>query len=159
MVPLVTSHPAVDAVLAGMGAATLSAGFLGLVWRIARPHVRTWVDAQLAPIREDLETVRHEVKPNGGASLKDRAVQAHDAASSADEKLDHINATLHRIGRQVTQVDGRQRVTQSVLDQHVSESSRYLASVREILAESGIRLPSTTEAETEDPYPEREDLT
>lgn len=130
-----------DAVLAGMGAATLIAGFLALVWRIARPHVLMWVERQLAPIREDLETVRLEVKPNGGASLKDAAASAQESAESADAKLDQLRDSIHRVGRQVRRVEGRNMLTQSVLDQHVKESATYLRALSRELRHHGMHAP------------------
>lgn len=130
-----------EVMLYGMGAVTTAAGFLAVVWRIARPHVLSWLEAQFRPIREDLEQVRAEVKPDHGDSLKDRAAAASEAATSADEKLDQLKGSVHRLGRQLDKVDARGQITKSVLDQHVSESSDYLRSIRGVFAEAGITLP------------------
>lgn len=139
-----------EAVLSGMGAATLVATFLALVWRVAKPHVLGWVDRQLAPIRSDLEAVRSEVKPNGGASLKDAAAQAQESAVSADTKLDDLRATVHRVGRQVQRVEGLNTITAGVLDQHVRESSKYLRQLGHVFEELGIDAPQWGETEEDE---------
>lgn len=148
---MTSGRAALDALLYGMGAATMLAGFSALVWRIARPHVVAWFDRQLAPIRQDLEAVRGEVKPDGGESLKDAAATAAATASSADAKLDQLRHSVHRVGRQVQRVEGQALVTRGILDQHVRESSRYQRSLGHVFRELGVDPPQWgTETEIED---------
>lgn len=116
-----------EIILFGMGAASTCGAFAVIVWRVARPHVARYVESVVRPIAEQVAQVSEEVKPNHGTSLHDRARNAHDAASSADRKLDDLTLNV--------------RAIQRTLDQHVGESRTYLAVSREILSGHGINLP------------------
>lgn len=118
-----------ELVVFSAGTVVTLAGFLAIVWRIARPHVAHYIESVVAPVRRDLAEVREEVKPNSGNSLKDNAVQAASAASEVSRQLDQVAHAVNHVSHN--------------LDQHVHDSREYLAEARGMFKAHGIELPPT----------------
>lgn len=122
-----------EILLFGIGAASSICTFAVIVWRIAKPHVRRYVESVVEPLRGDLELVREEVKPNHGSSLHDQAVKGHKAAKQNTAKLDEVADAVEALAGK--------------LDDHMIESREYLSAARALFEEQGITLPDHEPAE------------
>lgn len=137
-----SSRPAVDAILAGMGAATLTAAFAALVWRVAKPHVERWARSLVAAVVHERETVA------------EHAVAAEQAASSADAKIDQLVDAVDRVNTRVRVIDGRSlnnagsvSYLRRLLVAHIRESNEVL----DMLRANDLDLPTDfTEPDRED---------
>jgi hypothetical protein len=127
-------------------AVTAIAAAVGVVWKILEPGVDRYLERTIrretAPLVKSLETVRTEiVSAPADPSLLETASAAVEAADRVEHKVDALHNQLGRVSRRVEQVDGRVMITQSVLDQHVTESKEWLSRAVEALEDQGIDLP------------------
>lgn len=106
--------------LIAMGACLTCAAFLTLVWKIAQPHVVRY----LRNLQQQLDDVHAEVKPDKGSSMRDTAEQL-------SEDVRQLGRQLGRANRQITAVDGRTRMVDGMLRQHLEESRHILRGLHE----------------------------
>lgn len=106
-------------VLLVMGAVLTVFAFCGVVLRVARPHIDRYLKNLVKPMSEQLEDVHSSVH---GLELSDQVTDlAHQVG---------------RANRQLTQVDGRGRMVEGLLRQHIDESRVVLR----VLDDQGIRI-------------------
>lgn len=128
-----------ELVLQFLGGLLTFAAAAVLLWKIARPHV----DRYLRSLMGSVQGISTEVA-NIGAKV-DEATGGVNLSDSFDD----IRRQIGRVNRRLQEVDGRQRITHSILSQHVRES-RLSA---EALRAQGINLGVSRD------WPEGQDLT
>lgn len=136
------------------GAVTAIAAAVGVVWKAIGPSVDRHIEGVAAkvaaPLVRDVEALRTEVVSRpGDPSLLEAATTAVEASERVERKVDAMGNQLGRVSRRVEQVDGRVMITQSVLDQHVTESKEWLGRAVEALEEQGIDLPDRAPPDNE----------
>lgn len=126
---------------------------LGLAWRVARPHVRTFV----AEVRGTAATVDRELTPDSGQSVKDHAKRAATAAESLTRRVAEVERLLELVSSRAGDLEralevhlddattgtGRLRDLERVVDDTLAELRRELTIYRALLAGAGLAASTT----------------
>lgn len=113
-----------------LGAFSAVCGFLVIVWKIARPHIKTYVESVVKPLQDKANATHEQVTKNGHTSVTPTMLDRIDRLSG---DVSDILRVQHRNTRKIDMLG-------QSLDDHKTESAKVLAEAVTQFSQQGITL-------------------
>ena len=131
MIPAETvTQPWWELALVMMGAVSVGCAFLVIVWKIARPHIKGYIESVVKPLQTTANATHHQLTKNGHTSATPTVLDRVDGLSS---KVDELHRLSHR---NVTKID----MLGASLDAHKQDGRAMIAEAVRQFSAQGITL-------------------
>lgn len=129
-IPEQVAQPLWELALIMMGGLTTVCAAFVIVWKIAKPHVKAYVESVVKPLQDTANLTHRQLTVNGGKSITPTVL---DRLHNMEDKISNVERLSHRNARKI---DG---VKASLLA-HESEGREMMADAVKQFAEQGITL-------------------